>query len=147
MKKVIGLGLLLVGCRGSMGPKQAPAPGAPGAASPSAAVTAFMDAVKAGDLQAISAVWGTTTGSIRNDIPEPDLSKREIYIISCTKHDTFKIGSETSGPAGERTLPVDITRGTLTRSTNFHVVMGPDNRWYVLNLDVTPALDDICKAR
>jgi hypothetical protein len=147
VKKVIGLGLLLVGCRSSMGPKQAPAPGAPGAPSPSAAVTAFMDGVKAGDLQAISAVWGTTAGSIRNDISEPELSKREIYIISCTKHDKFKINNETPGPAGERTLAVDITRGALTRSTNFHVVSGPQNRWYVLNLDVTPALDDICKAR
>jgi hypothetical protein len=146
VKKVIALGLLLVGCRGSVGPKQAPAPGAPGATSPSAAVTAFMDGVKAGDLQAISAVWGTADGSIRNSIAEPDLSKREIYIMSCTKHDAFKINSEASGPAGERVLGVDIIRGTLTRSTNFHVVMGPQSRWYVLNLEL-PALDDICKAR
>ena len=146
MKKLIGLGLLLIGCRSSMGPKQAPAPGAPGAASPSAAVTAFMDGVKAGDLQAISAVWGTTSGSIRNDIPEPDLSKREIYIISCTKHDAFKITKEAPGPAGERVLAVDLTRGALTRSTNFNVVMGPQNRWYVKVVELTQ-LDDICKAR
>ena len=147
MKKLIGLGLLLVACRGSMGPKQAPAPGAPGAATPSAAVTAFMDGVKAGDLQAISAVWGTSAGSIRNDIPEPELSKREFYLITCTKHDKFSIVADASGPDGRRILAVQITRGSLTRSTNFTLVTGPQSRWYVESLEVSPKLDDICKAR
>jgi hypothetical protein len=146
VKKLIGLGLLLVACRGSMGPKQAPAPGAPGAATPSAAVTAFMDGVKAGDLQAISAVWGTSAGSIRNDIPEPELSKREFYLISCTKHDKFTVLSDAPGPEGSRVLAVQITRGSLTRATNFEVVPGPENRWYVKNLDLK-AVNDICLAR
>ena len=99
---------------------QAPAPGAPGAATPRAAVTAFMAGVKAGDLQAISAVWGTSAGSIRNDIPEPELSKREIYIISCTKHDKFKINSEATGQAGRRVLAVDITSRGLDAVDKLH---------------------------
>lgn len=146
MKKLIGLMLLLGACHRSA-TMQAPAPGAPGAATPRDAVTAFMAGVKAGDLQAISAVWGTPAGSIRNDIPEPELSKREIYIISCTKHDKFKINSEATGQAGRRVLAVDITRGALTRSTSFTAVTGPENRWYVEKVDISPALDAICLAR
>jgi hypothetical protein len=130
-----------------MGPKQAPTPGAPGAASPSAAVTAFLEASKVGDLQAMSAVWGTVTGPIRDQITEPELSKREFYLISCTKHDKFKINNEMPGQSGKRVLAVEITRGAVTRSTNFTAVMGPQNRWYVENLEMKPLEDSICLAR
>ena len=64
--------------------KQAPMPGAPGAATPAAAVDAFLAAAKAEDLQAMSAVWGTPTGSVRDQIPRDELDKREIYIIRCS---------------------------------------------------------------
>src|SRR5438128_8423462 len=130
-----------------MTPKQAPAPGAPGAETPTAAVTAFLDASRAGDLQALSAIWGTSTGPIRNDVPEPELSKREFYLVSCTKHDKFKILNDVAGQAGRRLLAVEITRGALTRSTTFTAVAGPQSRWYVEKLDLSPNLDAICQAK
>lgn len=146
MKKLIGVALFLGACHSSQGPKQAPAPGIPGAATPSAAVTAFLDAGKAGDLQAMSAVWGTSTGSIRDQMDAKQIEQREIYLISCTKHDRFTVVSEAPGPQGMRVLNVQITRGALTRASNFSVVQGPQNRWYVFNFEIFP-LDDICKAR
>jgi hypothetical protein len=130
-----------------MTPKQAPAPGAPGAATPSAAVTAFLDAGKAGDLQAMSAVWGTAEGSVRSQIDQKQLEQREIYIISCTKHDKFAVVSDATGSQGKRVLNVQVTRGAVTRATNFTVVMGPANRWFVESLELSPQLDDICKSR
>lgn len=146
VKKLIGLGLLLVACRGSMTPKQAPAPGTPGAATPAAAVTAFMAAVKAGDLQAMSAVWGTSSGSVRNDLDRTTLEQRELYIMTCTKHDSFKIISDAAGPSGTRKLNIELTRGTVTRATDAHVVLGPESRWYVKEVVLAP-LDAICLAK
>jgi len=126
--------------------KQSPAPGEPGAASPAAAVTAFLAAVKLEDLQAMSAVWGTSTGSVRNEIPRVELEEREIYIIRCVRHDRFLIAADAPGQDGRRILSVQITRGPLTRSTNFTAVVGPKSRWYVEKLDLVP-VDDICRQR
>lgn len=146
MKKLIGLALLLAACHRATPATPLPSSVPVGAASPNAAVTAFLASVKDGDLQAMSAVWGTTDGTIRNQMPLSEIEKRETYIMKCTRHDKFTIVSEASAGEGERLLVVQLTRGPLTRSTNFTAVQGPQNRWYVRIFDLKP-LDDICLSR
>jgi hypothetical protein len=128
-----------------------PAPAGPsgaitGGATPGAALTSFMDAVKAEDLQAMSAVWGTTTGPARETIPRTELEKREVYTAKCLRHDAFRVLNETKGSSGARVLAVELTKGPLTKTTNFTLVPGPQNRWYVFDIDLAP-VNAICLAR
>lgn len=161
MKKLIVLGVLLAGCRGSMTPTPAPQPTTPattttpaspattggtGAATPSAALSAFLAAAKAGDLQAMSVIWGTAGGPARGTMPAAELEMREIFISKCIRHDRFTVLSESQAQGGKRVMNVQLTMGSLTRASNFTLVPGPQGRWYVETVDL-PALDDICKLR
>jgi hypothetical protein len=145
VKKLIGLALFLVACRGSMAPST-PAPVAPGATSPKEAVTLFLEAAKIGDLQAMSAVWGTTDGSIRNQLPRDTVEMREIYIVKCVRHDKFTIVSDAPGQTGTRILAVQLVRGPLTRMTDFTEVQDQKGRWYVREFQIEK-LTDICLSR
>lgn len=122
------------------------ASGGTGAATPGAAVSAFMAAAKVEDLQALAAVWGTAEGSIRDQISRSELEMREVYIVKCLRHDQYTVLSDGSAPAGKRLMNVQLKRGTLTRATNFTLVASPQGRWYVERLDLEP-LNDICLAR
>jgi hypothetical protein len=146
VKKLIGLGLLLVACRGSMTPSTTPTPVAPGAASPKEAVTRFLDAAKMGDLQAMSAVWGTPEGSIRDQMPRDTVEMREIYIAKCVRHDKFTIVSDEPGQTGTRVLTVQLVRGPLTRQSEFLEVQDQKGRWYVQKFQIEK-LNDICMSR
>ena len=52
---------------------------------------------------------------------------------------------ETKGPNGERVMSVELTKGTLTRTTNFFLVQGRE-RWYVRSADIEP-VRDLCSDR
>jgi hypothetical protein len=163
VKKLIGLGLLLVACRGSMAPKTAPLPSAPGAPDAKAAVAAYINAIAAQDLQAMSAVWGTSEGSIRTQLGSDEIMKREVVIVSMLKciHKDFSIVSDATAGPGERSMIVDLTyvppavtrdstraqtAPILTRATNFVVVKAGDGRWYVNSFEINK-VNDICLAR
>jgi hypothetical protein len=147
MKKLIGLALLLSACHRSANPNPPlPAGTQVGAATPAAAVATFLAAVKEGDLQAISTVWGDEEGTVRDRLDRTALEQREYYMARCARHDKYLVVSEATGQQGSRVLAVQLTRGPLTRSTNFEVVKGPQNRWYVKNFDLK-SVDDICTAR
>ena len=162
MKKLIGLGLLLVACRGSMAPKTTPAPSGPGAADPKSAVAAYINAVAAQDLQAMSAAWGTSEGSIRSQLDADEIMKREVVVVSMLKciRKNFLIVSDATAGAGMRSMVVDLTYdppavnrdstrtkpGPLTRSTDFLVVSDKTGRWFVQKVDLNK-VNDICLAR
>ena len=150
MKKLIGLGVLLVACRGgSMSSTPTPSAGTTGgvgAATARTAVDAFMAAVKAEDLQALGAIWGTQQGPAREQMSRADLEMREYYIVKCLRHDKYTILSDAGAPAGARVFTVQLTYGPLTRSTNFSLVPGPQNRWYVRDVELKQ-VDDICLKR
>src|ERR1043166_508656 len=97
-------GLALAACRQAPVPAPAPA-GRPAAAVPAparpsnqvgaddarGAVTAFLSAVEQGDLQALSAVWGDSTGLTRDRTDRTELEKRE-YLLSCyLRHDRYTL--------------------------------------------------------
>jgi hypothetical protein len=129
-------------------PAVAPAGGGTGAADARSAVLAFLDAGKNEDLQALSAVWGSSQGSVRDTgtIPRDEMEKRELVMICYLSHDTHQILSDAPSANNERVLATQLRKGPLTRTANFYAVAGPGGRWYVRGFDME-ALTDLCKAK
>ena len=160
MKKVICAVALLAAasaCRGgSMTPASTATPtrSAPsvsgsttGAATSQAAVLGFLAAVKNQDLQAMSNYWGDKQGPARDRYPMEELNKRELLMMCYLKHDSAQILSDAPSPGGGRTLAVELTLGSLTGSTNFQTVTGPEGRWYVLSVPDIAQLQRNCSGR
>jgi hypothetical protein len=129
-------------------PEQAPAGSTTGATNARAAVLAFLDAGKNQDLQALSAAWGSTEGSVRDTgaIPRDEMEKRELVMLCYLNHDSHQILSDAPAPNNERVVVAQLKRGPLTRSTNFYAVAGPGGRWYVRTFEME-ALTDLCRAK
>jgi hypothetical protein len=127
-------------------PAVAPAGSTTGAADARAAVLAFLDAGKNQDLQALSAVWGSSEGSVRDvgSIPREQMEKRELVMLCYLHHDSHTIVSDAPAPNNERVLTAQLKRGNLTRSANFYAVPGPNDRWYVRTFDME-SLSDFCR--
>ena len=145
MKKLIGALVLLAACKSSPpavspAPRQAPAATtAAGSLDARAAVLAFLGAVKDQDLQRIGAVWGTKDGSVRETgMSREELERRELVMLCYLRHDRARVISDAPAPDNHRVFAVEISRGGLTRSTNFYAVQGPHGRWYVENVDIEP---------
>lgn len=129
-------------------PAVAPAGNGTGATDARNAVLAFLDAAKSQDLQALSATWGSTAGSVRDvgDIPREEMEKRELVMMCYLTHDAHNIVSDAPAPNNERVVIAQLHRGPLTRTTNFYAVAGPNGRWYVRSFDME-ALADFCKKK
>src|SRR4051812_38140600 len=160
MKKLIALSLLLAACH-----KAPPATPSPsnllGAADPKAAINAFITAISAQDLQAMSAVWGDADGSVRNQMNADELMKREVVMVQmlkCVRKD-FTIISDAVASSNQRSMQVELnflppTRaggstgsGTVvTRTTNFGLANDKSGRWYVSAVDLNK-INDVCLAR
>jgi len=116
---------------------------APGAPTPSVAVQEFFDAVHAGDLQAMSLVWGTTKGPTRETMDHTELEKREVILRCYFNSDSYKIGDESTISNTQRDFQVQLRRGDIRRMTTASTVLGPHGRWYVENLNIA-AVRDMC---
>jgi hypothetical protein len=137
-RTIIAFVMVLAAC----GPKTGgPLTGAP---APRTAVEQFLAAVRAQDLQAMSVVWGSEKGPARDLIERQELEKRELIMQCMLSHDRFRILNEGPGTAGKRVFRVELTRGTLTRVTNFTSTQGPSERWYVETADLEP-VKDLCR--
>jgi len=151
MKKLI-MSLVLIGaCHSSPPPVTGPVTVVPigsgsGAPDPVSAVRGFLDAAKEPDLQAMSVLFGDTQGAARDGLPREELEKRELIMVRCLRHDRYDVVRDTPAPGGGRTFSVNINYRGLSRSSNFQVVRGPSNRWYVQKFDLG-ALNDICTHR
>jgi hypothetical protein len=119
---------------------------AAGAASSRAALEAFLAAVHAEDLQAMSLVWGTVDGPARARMPREELERRELVMICFIRHDNYQILNEQQLPGGQLRTLVELRRGNLARSSNFTTVRAKDGRWYVLTAELEP-LRDFCGSR
>jgi hypothetical protein len=147
MKKLI-ISLVLVGACQAPRAASGPAPmvrygnqvGAPDAVT---AVRGFLAAAKEPDLQAMGVLFGDAQGPARDVLPREELEKREVIMARCLRHDRYDIVGDAPNPGGGRNFVVNLVYRELARSSNFEVVMGPSNRWYVQKFDPT-ALNDIC---
>lgn len=126
-----------------------PAPAAPsgnqviGGSTPRLAVEQFLAAVKAQDLQAMSAVFGTSHGPSRDNMDHEQLDKRLVILQCFFNHDSARIYGETPGEGGHRVFTVELTRGRLTRTPHFYTVQGPRGRWFVDNMEIS-AVREFC---
>ena len=146
MLAVAGVG----GCRRQVVVSSPPAGQVPAVSGASGGATAreasekFLGAAKVGDLDAMSLVWGTSSGPVRNTMSRQEWEMREVVFMRCLRHDSWRILSETSAVGGERLMMVEIKWKDLTRSTSFYAVQAQDQRWYVRQFDMT-TLETICQ--
>jgi hypothetical protein len=151
-KVIIGLAFLAACGSGSstastsVAPTPAIAGSTTGAASPREAVQAFMAAIKVGDLQAMSVVFGTQDGLLRDHVSREELDQREVITQRCLRHDSYKVLGETPSAQGTRTISVQVVLKDLTAATDFTLAQGPNGRWYVSMLDLNN-MQKICTAR
>jgi hypothetical protein len=115
--------------------------GLTGAAAPRLAVDQFLDAAHAGDLQAMSAVFGTDKGAARDIMDRDQLEKREIILQCFFNADSHRIVSETVDASGHHVIRTELTKNRLVRQPNFFVVRGPGDRWYVDNMEIAVVRD------
>ena len=114
-----------------------------GAADSRAAVESFLRAARAQDLEAMSIIWGTERGPVRDQMERREREQRQLVMMCYLNHDSYQILSETPGETS-RTLAVQLSRGSLTRTTNFVTVRGAGGRWYVEQAQIQP-LTDFCR--
>ena len=123
-----------------------PKPSGPptGAVAPRAAVEQFMNAVRAQDLQAMSAIWGNQKGPARDQYPLEEVEKRELLMKCYLEHEAFRITAETRTSRTQWSYGVELRKGSLIRATTVYAVEGPRERWYVENVDLEP-VKDFCR--
>ena len=138
LKKIALILLFAIACRPQAG---MPVTGAPTAR---AAVEQFLAAVRAQDLQAMSAIWGNEKGPAREQYPLNEVEQRELLMQCYFSHDSFRILGQVDGENARKVFTVELKKGALTRTTTFSVVEGPRNRWYLDNGNIEP-VKDFCR--
>lgn len=151
MKKLLLAILVLSACSHSTtttttgaGAPRTTGPQLPGAPSPRLAVEEFLAAVRGQDLQAMSAVFGTSHGASRDNMDREQLEKRLIILQCYFNHDKYRILGENPGESSHRVFAVELTRGRLVRMPHFYTIQGPDNRWFVDNMEIA-AVKEFCR--
>lgn len=138
--------VLLGACRSA--PVSSPTPSARfGADSPRAAVEEFLSAIKAGDLQAISTVWGNEKGPLVNDrsVGRDEIEKRELLMICFFSHDQARVLEQVqAGEPAHTVFLTELTKGRLQRRPTISTVRGPQGRWFVVDADIQ-AVRDFCQ--
>ena len=141
--------LLLAASFAACGPRAVDTTASPdqsvGAATPRAAVDRFLAAVRAQDLQAMSVIWGTASGPARDQMTQDVLEKRELIMQCYLLHDRARVVREEPDEGGRRDFVVELTKGSLVRTTTFHAVLGPRDRWFIENVDLDP-VKDLCRS-
>jgi hypothetical protein len=118
--------------------------GMTGAPTARQAAQAFLDAGKAQDLQALSAVWGSSQGPLRNTEDRAKLEKRELIMMCFFQFNTDSIGSPAAAAGSRIVFPVTLTRGSIARTTTITTMPGPGSRWYVETIDL-PKIEAFCQ--
>jgi hypothetical protein len=120
-----------------------------GASSAEGAVNAYIAASKARDLQALSAVWGTSKGSVRETLDRAEFESRGTIVMALICPDEHRITNQLTGQGGRRTLRVQFQRGGRTIDVSFVTVPGPADRWYVEDIpmrgDLPQQLQSFCR--
>ncbi len=112
-----------------------------GASAPRVATQNFLTAANQGDLQAMSAEWGTKDGPARETMDRTQLEKRLTILACYFKHDSARILGDAPGMSGHHDVRVELKKGNLTRQTTFYTIKGPGQRWYVENMDLASVRD------
>lgn len=117
--------------------------GVGGATAPEA-LERFMAAARVQDLDAMSVAWGTTAGPVRSTMNRTEWEQREVVMMRCLRHESYRVQGEGPAAGGERMMIVELKYRDLTRATNFYAVPGPKQRWFIRQVDLEP-LQLICQ--
>ena len=144
MRKLLLIGLLLAGACTT---RTVVVPESSATLGPRPALAEFLASVRAEDLQAMSGAWGDKDGAVRDNkkMSRQEMEQRELLLMCYFRHDTYRVLGDSPGQDNERVLSVELTKGTLTRTTNFYLVRGSE-RWYVRSADIEP-VRDLCSDR
>jgi hypothetical protein len=104
-----------------------------------------MAAVKAEDLQAFGAVWGTKDGSVREQWSRQEFEMRAYYNIKCLRNDSFTVLNTDNVVGGNKIMLVQLKRGPIVANTKFTLVPTANGRWFVQMFDSAP-LVKICQS-
>lgn len=143
MRKIVLLGLVVLAgaCRHTtvVEPATGVTPSTAVGASARSALDAFMAAIRTQDLQAMSLAWGDKNGPVRDSktISRQEMEQREIYLMRCFRHDSFRVLGDVPAADGERRVQVELARGTTRRTTDFYIAKGA-TRWYVRSATIEP---------
>ena len=120
-----------------------------GATSAEGAVNAFLAAAKARDLQAFSAVWGSSKGSVRTTMDRTAMEQRGMIIMGLLCPDEYHVTGWTAGTGSQRNVRAQLKRGAKTIDVDLVTVPGPAKRWYVedvpLGGDLPQRLQAFCR--
>jgi hypothetical protein len=107
---------------------------------PSAAVATFLDAVRAKDLTAMGALWGSDRGPANDWMKSDERQKRLVVIQTHLVHDSYAIqpGVLPGGSEQERVVRVQLTRGRCTPVVPF-TARQYRGRWIVSAIDLEAA--------
>ncbi len=139
--------LLVVAMAGACrtAPEPTPTPGSGfGASAPRPAVEAFLSAIRAQDLQAISMVWGNERGPLVNDgsVSREEIEQRELLMICFFRHDEARVLDQVqTGEPRYTVYRVELKRGAQTRTPTISTVQGPQGRWFVVDAEVATVRD------
>jgi len=137
MKVVLALILVLglTACRTVRvveSPVVATSPDMTGSATSRQAVESFFAAMKSGDLQAASTVWGSKSGASRDYMPRDQMESRLLIIQCWLAHDTMRIiNMPRPAKADSAFYRVELTKTGRAQQTDVITVTGPRQRWYV----------------
>lgn len=135
----ISLGLLAItvtGCRRNVGGVQ------PGAGSSQEAVVQFLDAARAQDMQAMSAVWGNAERPTREIVERKELEQRLLLMMCVLRHDESRLGLPQPGEGGRQIFAVELKQGAKQATVPFTTVRNTKSgRWFVEEFDPRPVRD------
>ena len=108
-----------------------------------------MAAMKTRDLQAMSAVWGTARGSVRETMPREQMEKSGTIVMGLLCPEEFRVLGNVEGDGGRRQIRGQMKRAQRTIDLTLIAVEGPRKRWYVedvpLNGDLPQRLQAFCR--
>jgi hypothetical protein len=144
VRKLLLMGLLVAGActtRTVAVPESSPSQGS------RPALAEFLASVRSQDLQAMSGAWGDRDGAVRDNkkMSREEMEQRELLLMCYFAHDSYRVVGDSPGTNSERVLSVELSKGTMKRTTNFYLVQGRD-RWFVRSADIEP-VRDLCGDR
>jgi hypothetical protein len=112
---------------------------ATGASSSAAAVQEFLNAGRAQDIQALSAVWGNDESPVRDRVDRQELERRLLIMVCHLRHEESRIGAPQAGEAGRIRHSVELVNGGTTATSAFTTVRNRrSGRWFVEDFDMEP---------
>jgi hypothetical protein len=102
-----------------------------GGATPRAAVDRFLAGARAGDIQAVGAIFGNDKGPLRSQADRATVERQLLIQLQCLRHDKATVSDPARGEGGRSIFTVDLTQGSNKASVPFTVVKGPSDRYYV----------------